>query len=306
MTTHETSEPLPVLLDTDLGTNIDDALALAYLLRQPRCRLVGITTVHGDTLARAQLASALCAAFGHGEVPIHRGAERPLRGEPTRPDVPQKRLLADWPHHEHFEPDLAVAFLRDRIQELPGRLTLVCIGPLTNVALLFEQAPETARQLKQLVCMGGVYFTEPAGYGPVEWNMAADPHAAARVLAADVPAIRIVGLDVTTRCRLETASCRERFHAAGLTLLADLADDWISRQREILFHDPLAAAVAFSPDLCRFHEGRVTVQKEPGPYAGRSHLDTTDPKGRHRVAWDVQSSRFFTHFWRTVEQPDSR
>ena len=302
MTQHPTAEPLPVLLDTDIGTNIDDALALTYLLRQPHCRLVGITTTHGDTLARAQLASALCIALGRNDMPIHRGAERPLRLEPTRPAVPQRSLLTDCAYKEDFEPDSAVDFLRDRIHAQPGQLTWICIGPLTNAAILFQHAPETARLLKQMVCMGGVYFSSPAGYGPIEWNMAADPEAAARVLVAEVPRIRFIGLDVTTQCRFDAIRCRKLFQAADLPLLSCLAEHWSRLRDEILFHDPLAAAVAFAPDLCRYRRGRVRVPTHPAPLAGRSHLATDDPSGRHQVAWDVMSERFFAHFWEVIRQ----
>jgi len=293
-------EVLPLLLDTDIGTNIDDALALAYLLRHPQCALQGITTVHGDTQARAQLASAICRALGRGDVPIHRGAARPLVHEPTRWDAPQRCILDRWDHEAHFEPDTAVGFLREKIRAQPGHVTLLCIGPLTNIALLFQRDPQVALMLKELVCMGGVYFGSPADYGPVEWNIAADSEAATRVLAADVPAFHLVGLDVTMRCRLDTAACRSRLEAAGLHIITDLVDVWSQQRREVVFHDPLAAAVVFESDLCRFREGRVNVELISGELAGRTRLATSDRPGPHRVACDVQSEQFFEHYWQIV------
>src|SRR5438105_11838794 len=96
-------ETVPVLLDTDIGSDIDDAVALAYLLRQPRCELVGITTVTGNVIQRAACAEILCRAVGREAVPIHCGAEKPLLFGPGQPNVPQFEAIRhrsprlDWP-----------------------------------------------------------------------------------------------------------------------------------------------------------------------------------------------------------------
>jgi purine nucleosidase len=295
-------EHFPVLLDTDLGTNIDDALALAYLLRHPLCELRGITTVHGDTRTRAQLASAICRALGHDDVPIHCGAARPLVHVATRWEAPQGAVLGRWSYEARFEPDTAADFLREQIRAQPGRLTLLCIGPLTNVALLFERDPETAALLGRLVCMGGVYFSEPAGYGRVEWNMASDPDASARVCAARSSCADFIGLDVTTQCRLSTDACRARLKAADLDVIADMLDVEAPPRHEVLFHDPLAAAVVFEPDLCRFRTGRVEVRLSSVESTGTTCLVPDTESGLHRVAWAVEAGRFFERYWQTVER----
>src|SRR6184192_2825179 len=99
-----TTPTIPVLFDTDIGSDIDDAVALAYLLRQPRCELVGITTVTGQPERRAMLADAICRAEGRGDVPIHSGSPRPLLGEQRQPHVPQAAALERWPHADQFAP----------------------------------------------------------------------------------------------------------------------------------------------------------------------------------------------------------
>src|SRR5437773_4443121 len=96
------TEPLPLIFDTDIGSDIDDAIALAYLLKQPRCDLLGITTVTGQPQVRAQLSDAVCRAFGRQEVPVHSGAAQPLLGAQLQPEVPQKAVLPKWPHREKF------------------------------------------------------------------------------------------------------------------------------------------------------------------------------------------------------------
>jgi len=89
---------MKVLLDTDIGNDIDDAVALAYLLAQPACELLGVTTCTGDTRQRAALAAAVCDAAGREDVPIYAGAAGPIWGGPGQPDVRQYEALRDRPH----------------------------------------------------------------------------------------------------------------------------------------------------------------------------------------------------------------
>src|SRR5204862_1648209 len=89
---------IPILLDTDIGSDIDDAVALSYLLRQPRCELVGITTVTGDVAQRAACAEVLCRAVDREDIPIHCGASKPLLYGPGQPNVPQHAAIQRLPH----------------------------------------------------------------------------------------------------------------------------------------------------------------------------------------------------------------
>src|SRR5947199_9706432 len=99
-----------LLLDTDIGSDIDDAVCLAYLLRQPQCELLGITTVSGEPEQRAMLAHAICAAEGRGEIPIHSGSPLPLLRPQRQREAPQAAALPRWPHKDAFPPCTAVDF----------------------------------------------------------------------------------------------------------------------------------------------------------------------------------------------------
>jgi inosine-uridine nucleoside N-ribohydrolase len=122
-----------LLLDTDIGSDIDDAVCLAYLLAQPACELMGITTVTGEAEKRAMLASVLCKRAGV-EVPIFPGAEKPLLGPQRQPKATQSRALRNWEHDREFPRGQALEFLRQTIRTHPGEITLLAIGPLTNVS----------------------------------------------------------------------------------------------------------------------------------------------------------------------------
>src|SRR5512142_896306 len=100
-----------ILLDTDIGTDVDDAVCLAYLLAQPECELLGITTVTGEAEKRASLASAVCLHAKRPDIPIYPGAEEPLTGVQGQPKAQQALALAHWPHRTDFPRDQAVDFM---------------------------------------------------------------------------------------------------------------------------------------------------------------------------------------------------
>lgn len=296
-------ERVPVLLDTDIGSDIDDAVALAYLLKQPRCELLGITTVTGEPDKRAMLCDAVCRAGGREDVPIHVGTSDPLLVKPRQVAATQaEALTADWPHRTFTRDNTAVAFLRETIRSRPGEITLLPIGPLTNIALLFALDPEIPALLKQVVLMGGRYLGRSAQGSVLEWNILCDPHAAARVFAAPVPALTAVGLDVTEPCRMDAADCRLRFTRAGgaLALVAAMAEVWFRHAPAITFHDPLAAALIFEPSLCRTDAAQIEVELVSPHATGQTlHVPNASTKP-HQIAVSVDPTAFFDHYFSLV------
>src|ERR1019366_6800400 len=138
----------------------------------------------------------------------------------------------------------AIDFLRRTIRENPGEVTLLAIGPMTNVGLLFAVDPGIARLLKRLVLMNGHFSMQngtTAECCPVEWNSGGDPHATAIVYAADVPVHRSVGIEITAGVRMNAAEVKARFAAQALQPVLDFAGVWFEHTDRITFHDPLAA-----------------------------------------------------------------
>jgi purine nucleosidase len=300
--------PLPVLLDTDIGTNVDDSLALAYLLRNPRCELLGVTTVSGDVARRAACAEVLCREAGRDDVPIHCGAPGPMLTGTGQPAVPLYPPVARRPHTEGRPVGTAVEFLRSVIRGRPDEITLLTIGPLTNVALLFALDPLIPSLLKQVVSMAGVYFPHDR---PVETNVLIDPLAAAIVFRATARAgtapHTLIGLNVTTRCTQPAAKARQWVAAAvppaGAVL--DMADPYFRNKRHATFNDPLAAAVVFHQELCTYEAGVVTMTHErPGEESARTYFapDRARPgqSGNHRVAVGVRREKFFREYVDTL------
>jgi purine nucleosidase len=286
-----TNGPVPVILDTDIGSDIDDALALAYLLRQPRCDLLGVTTVTGDVAQRAALVEVLCRAAGRDEIAIHCGARETLSG-PGQPDVPQYEAVRGIPHRIDWPEDTAVEFMRKAIASRPGEITLVTIGPLTNVARLFGRFPGTRRLLRAWVSMAGVFLGSVAH---ADWNSVCDPLATVIAFRPGALPHRHVGLDVTLQCRLLPAEARQRLRGPLLETVLSMAEIWFAGRRErdaIVFHDPLAAVLPFRPEVCPLVRGRVNVD----PLTGKTSFQQ-DPAGPDEVAVEVNPQVFFQEYF---------
>src|SRR5580700_8421863 len=121
------AQNIPVILDTDIGSDIDDALALSYLLKQPRCELLGITTVTGDVAKRAGCADVICRELNRSDVPIHCGASNVLWIGPGQAEVPQFQYIRDLPRRKEWPKNTAIDFLRKTIRSRPGEITLLTI-----------------------------------------------------------------------------------------------------------------------------------------------------------------------------------
>lgn len=245
-----------VLLDTDIGDDIDDALALALALRSPEIELIGVTTVFGDTHLRARLAKLMLHVFERDDTPVAAGISSPMLARHLPSGVPQATILTtdanDEPAISNFSgPELII----EKAMAHPGRLTLLCIGPLTNVATALLMEPHLFMAIRSVVMMGGT-----SGIPWPEWNVRSDARAAQIVLAAGIP-ITLLGWNITTRCQLRVQDI-ERLHDKNTPqtrLLSELIAIWQQHRPRWqpacpFLHDPLTIAALCAPQLLRFEE----------------------------------------------------
>ena len=287
-----------ILLDTDIGSDIDDALCLAYLLAQPECDLLGVTTVSGEAAQRAQIASAI-ALHMQRDIPIYPGVEQPLFVAQRQPAAQQASRLDRWPSETSFHSGEAVEFLRRTIHAPPGEIRLVVIGPLTNIALLFAIDPTAAMLIKRLVIMGGHYAHWADGVALTEHNIRCDPHAADIVMRSKA-LIWAVGLGVTHRLRLPADEVRARLGNERYRPVLDFAEVWFQQRDHVTFHDPLAAALIFANGFCTFERGEAPVGLNGERLRGFTHW-THDSAGKHYAGIDVDPGAFFAHFFGVLE-----
>ncbi len=293
----EPGRPLAVILDTDIGTDVDDALALGVCLGSPEIDLVGITTVYGDVVLRAQMARKLLALRGVHGLPVVTGEARPL--------VESRPLY--WGGHEGdgllaagdelLAPTGtdAVSFLVRQVRERPNTVHLVAIGPLTNVARAIQLDPGFAGDLAGLTIMGGVLRGPVGLHLPiVEHNLRCDPEAA-QVVFASGASISLVPLDVTTRVAVHAEEVAQ-LHAAPSPFhhaLAELVehDPRYRAHGRAYLHDPLAVAVLLRPELVGWHDVHVTIELGGEHTAGQSlfRLPSANRPANARVALTVDA-----------------
>ena len=139
----------PVIIDTDIGDDIDDALAVGLALSSPELKIVGITSAWGNTELRARLLDRLLSETGRSDIPVAVGIEKHHKGEGA---FSQARWAQRQPPREHPK---AVDFLLEQIRKQPGELTLISLGPMTNLGAAIDRDPQTFKQLKRIVMMAG-------------------------------------------------------------------------------------------------------------------------------------------------------
>ncbi|MRX44800.1 nucleoside hydrolase [Agromyces kandeliae] len=260
-----------VILDTDIGTDVDDAMALSQLFGLAEVDLVGITTVYGDTLLRARLARRLARLAGR-EVPVHAGRRDPLSGREVWWAGHEGALYEDL-ERESIEPTDAVAFLVERVVANPGEIDVVAIGPLTNVAEAIAADPRFAGAVRHLWVMGGAFTTDEP-----EHNFRSDTHAAEVVFASGIP-MTVTGLEATRQVEIRRDELA-RIGAAGelgAMLVAEIEQWWRFWNEEWnVPHDPVTVLTMVEPGLFEFSPtGRIEVELN-GDDAGRSRFVTGD------------------------------
>lgn len=243
-----------VLIDTDAGDDVDDAFALALAARMPALNVRAVTTVAGPVVERARLAQTILVAAGAGDIPVATGSSTTLSGRAGSARCSHCAVaLPDGANaYAALEKDATDLILRCS-QEAP--LTLITLGPLTNIALALQRDPALAQRAR-LVAMGG-----KLGVPYPDWNIRCDPEAVSVVLASGMP-ITFVGMHLTMRCKLRPEQMQRLF--AGSTpltrLLARCVLLWRTRQRRMpILHDPLTVAVAADPTLVELHKRHVDV-----------------------------------------------
>jgi inosine-uridine nucleoside N-ribohydrolase len=279
----------PVLIDCDPGH--DDAMAILLALASPELDVIGVTTVHGNQTLDKTTANALrvLELAGRADVPVAAGAERPLIREPVVAadahgesglDGPELPDPSGAPVDAH-----AADFLAARLLDSPSPVTLVPLGPLTNVALLLACHPRAAERIERIVLMGGA--TAEGNVTPAaEFNIWVDPEAAARVFASGLD-VTMVGLDVTHRALL-TAEHAGRLRASGRigAFTADLFEFFARFHADVYewegapIHDAVAVAHVIRDGLVRTEHRNVEVECASELCRGRTVVDLWRRSGR--------------------------
>ncbi|THF66746.1 nucleoside hydrolase [Deinococcus sp. Arct2-2] len=312
---HRRQQMHKILLDTDIGTDIDDILALSFLLASPEIELLGITTAYGNTVLRGKIAYQVLAHLGRaGQIPIAAGQPATLTS--SRPIF--------WPGHEGKNIDHvgipdhvlldqpAEDFILETVKAQEGEVTILAIAPLGNLARAILKAPDTMARVKRIYMMGGVFGrNDPTFLLPVtEHNIHSDPEAAQVVFESGLP-ITLVPLDVTTKTRLgqeELQALGEVDHPLARLLHAELSA-WLPfvqahDGREFThMHDPLTAALLLRPALVVHSQSMCIGVETQGVYTTGQTVPISAAGFKHvEVVLQIDAPAFQSFFLERVLQ----
>lgn len=307
--------PKKILFDTDPG--IDDSCAILLALASPELSLEGLSVVHGNCSSEQAATNALSVLelANAGHIPVAKGCESPLV---------QPSLLAPETHGdtglgyaklpEPLSKPIAqhgIDFLIERILASPGEITLVAIGPLTNIALAIRKEPRIVEAVKELIIMGGALRHEGNTTALAEFNTYVDPHAAQIVYHAGIPTI-LVPLDVTYQCILTPGDVNRlrKIDSPITQFVADATRFYMEFHNEYqqiegcVINDPLALALTFAPELCTYQELPVEVDLSGGISMGKTVADFYNygkKSANMKVALSVRARDFVDLFVERME-----
>jgi purine nucleosidase len=253
--------PEKIIIDTDIGDDVDDAFALALAVKSPELQVLGVMTTFGDTEARAKIADRFLGEVGRSEIPV-------LAGKATATKNPMsQRKYGDGGHFAKASHGDAVEFLLNEIRKYPGEITLIAIGPLMNVGAAIDADVATFRKLKRVVMMGGsirrgygdLGYTAPVPPMP-EWNILNDVASAQKLFEVGVP-VFVMPLD-STQLKLDEVK-RAFLFSQGTAVtdqLAVLYHLW-GQETPTLF-DPMTIVFVLRPELCPVQRMNIRVDEK--------------------------------------------
>lgn len=291
---------LKVILDTDIGDDIDDAFALSLLYANKNIDLIGVTTVFRNTVARAKQVKEFFSLYNENGIPVRVGLKHPIK-EPIRyfeKDI-KDEFGVIWPcqYDQSYDKYIldhqtAVDFIIESSFKYENELILIPIGPLTNIAQAMIKDPSIKNRIKKIVLMGGWFTNEEP-----EWNIMCDPEAASIVFNSGVD-VYCVGLDVTLQCDLDQSLLSKLYESQKP--IHQLLTTWIKRwfdhfnfEKSVL-HDPLTIACLFDNDICEFK--KMSVEVDLTHRRGMTVVNQSNNQPNVYVAVNVNKEKFYHIF----------
>jgi inosine-uridine nucleoside N-ribohydrolase len=306
------TERIPLILDVDTG--IDDAAAICLTLHSPEAELLSISTVAGNTTIENATRNTLDVLdfLGATEVPVYRGASHPLvRGLHTATYAHGDNGVggAELPHTTRgVGPYRGPASIVRHAQERPGEVTLVCLGPLTNLAIALNVEPDLPNLLKKVVVMGGAFWT-PGNIKPhqfAEFNLYDDPEAADQVFRAGWKELMAVGLDVTHQAPVtpDVWSLIVRSDSPPAQIIQALYRSRVEHPEtgQSYIHDAMAVAAALDPDLMSWERHTIEMQLDD-IHRGESRIVDGDTV---EIAKEVDALTFMSRFYERLHIDTTR
>ncbi|KAI9153459.1 hypothetical protein LWI28_011660 [Acer negundo] len=313
-----------LIIDTDPG--IDDSMAIFMAFQTPEVEILGLTTIFGNVATEDATHNALllCEIAGRPDIPVAEGSPEPLKG--GKPRVADFAHGSDGLGNINLPPPKAKKsdksaseFLVDKVTEYPGEVSILALGPLTNLALAIKRDSSFASKVKNIVVLGGAFFAMGNVNPSAEANIYGDPEAADVVLTSGANIV-VVGINITTQVKLADADLLELRQSEGK--YAQLLSEMCKFYRDfhvksdgvygIFLHDPVSFVAVVRPDLFTYKKGVVRVETQ-GICVGHTLMDqglkkwnTSNPWTGYSpvsVAWTVNVDEMLNYIKKVLMKP---
>ena len=298
-----------VILDTDIGDDIDDSLALLLLIESGQFDILGVSTVFRNAYKRAKMAKQLICSLDK-DIPVYAGCDYPFKSDPDHLD--REKILAKEQRDEdgkyifpqwsesmrpfEVEEKSSIDFIIEQVHKYPHEVTIICIGPLTNMATAINKDPSIIPLIKEIRIMGGGYEIDRP-----EWNIYCDPEAAHVVYNAGVNKMTAIGCDITMKTALspEDVELLKNSQSKSIHLVYHAMKKWFTyyEYKTPVMHDPLTVASLIDPTVINVEEMKMDVNitdKRGYTYVNpdsNNHID---------IAVAVDKNKFFKIFKETL------
>ena len=286
--------PEKIIIDSDIGDDIDDAFAVALALSSQEFQVLGFSAAFGDTPTRAKMLDRMLGELGHADIPVAQGVPANVNLNAFT-----QRRYAEGGNFTRATHPTSVDFILEQARKYPGQVTLVAIGPLPNIGAAIDKDASAFRKLKRVVIMGGSIrtMTDPYGVTPPiaphpEWNIKNDVTSAQKLFNSGVPLI-VMPLDSTANLKLHEVARTALFAHGSMTtnILAGLYYEWSAATRSPtpILYDPMTLASLLQPSLCPLTPMHITVDD-----AGNTKETPGTPNAQVCLKSDADS---FLHFY---------
>lgn len=315
-----------IILDTDIGTDVDDVMAVALAALSPELKVEGITTVYGDVDIRSRMVVKILHMLGRDDIPVMAGVR----------DVLLRNREIWWLGHEgeglltkedvdlRYDDRHAVDFIINTVMNNPGEITLIAIGPFTNLAIALAREPRVAQNVKQIIVMGGSarLGVNGAELEPSDHNVSRDPESAAIVFRSGAPIV-MCGYDVTRQVLIREPHIKRLENSENILCqtMGKMIRIWLKywKREYTAMNDPLCVALAFDPTFCdgpmmdvdveydhRHPTGRTICTLPDTPWTSPEEREIQREEPKTKVCLEVDAERFINLLMERVctQKPD--
>ena len=297
-----------IILDTDIGDDIDDAFALLLMIQSHAFDILGVTTVFRNARQRAHMAKYIINALG-ADIPVYQGCDYPIISDPETLNTEEIRKkekrdrfgmyqLPQWKEEmesAQYEKGNAVDFIIEQVHKYPHEVILCGIGPLTNFGIALRKDPTIIPLIKEFRLMSGgrnINFSE--------WNVFCDPEASYIVYNSKVPVVEI-GIDTTHVAQLSKQDIEElkNSKSKAILIIYDMMMKWFEHYQFAapVMHDPIAVATILRPDLCTYEMHPMSVELHPRRGAS---IEDINKKEMVKISTGIDVRKFLDYFKKII------